>query len=101
MIRNEDIKTNDRGFGVNGNPFLWLFPLDKFLHTLCQASSYMVDDPEDARPSDIKAAAPKVLNIERGYIEEHIASCRNFIVEWTIKKTTAHPIALCLHRSYA
>ena len=45
----------------------------------------MVDDPEDNRPADVRAASPQVLNIDRSYIEEHLASCRNFIVEWTTK----------------
>ena len=85
MLRNEEIKTNDRGFAINGNPFLWLIALENVLHTLCKAGSYMVDDPEDNRPPDIRAASPQVLNIERSYIEEHVAYCRNFIVEWTTK----------------
>ena len=44
-----------------------------------------VDDPEDNRPADIRAASPQVINIDRDFIEEHLASCRNFIVEWTTK----------------
>ena len=61
----------------------------------------MVDDPEDNRPPDIKAASPQVLNKERSYIEEHIASCRTFIVEWTTNKITAHPTTLYLRGSHA
>ena len=56
MLRNEDIKTNDGDFAINDNPFLWLIALENVLHTLCKAGCYMVDDPEDARPPDIKAS---------------------------------------------
>ena len=85
MLRNEDMKSNDRGFAINGNSFLWLIALEHVLHTLCKAGAYMVDDPEDNRTADIRAASPQVLNIDRSYIEEHLASCRKFIVEWTTK----------------
>ena len=85
MPRNEDMNTNDRGFAIKGNPFLWLIALERFLHTPCKAGPYMVGDPKDNRPPDIRAASPQVLNIERSYIEEHIAFCLNFIVEWTTK----------------
>ena len=47
----------------------------------------MVADPEDDRPADVRAASPQVLNIDRRYIEEHLAPCRNFIVEWTTKNS--------------
>ena len=59
--------------------------MENILHQLCKAGSYIVDDPEDARLPDVRAASPQVLNIERSYIDEHIASCRNVIVEWTTK----------------
>ena len=42
-----------------------------------------MDDPEDNRQPDIRAASLQVLNIDRACIEEHLASCRSFIVEWT------------------
>ena len=45
----------------------------------------MVDDPEDTRQPEVRAALPQVLNIDRVCIEEHLASCRNFILEWTTK----------------
>ena len=86
MLRNEDMKSNDGGFAINYDPFLWLIALAQFLHTLCKTVSYMVDDPEDNRHADIRAASPQVLNIDRSYIDEHLASCRNFIVEWTTKR---------------
>ena len=79
------MKSNDRGFAINGNSFLWLIALENFLHTLCKAGSYLVDDPEDTRQPEVTASLPQVLNIDRDCIEEHLASCRNFILEWTTK----------------
>ena len=81
ILRNEDMKSNGRGFATNGNLFLWLIALNNFLHTLCKAESYMVDDPEDTRQPEVRAALPQVLNIDRDCIEEPLASCRNFILE--------------------
>ena len=85
MLRNEDMKSKNRGFAINGNPFLWLIALEMFLHTLCKAGSYLVDDPEDTRQPEVRATSPQVLNIDRDCIEEHLASCCNFILEWTTK----------------
>ena len=42
-------------------------------------------DPEDDRSPEDISASPKVRNIERGPIEEHLAQCRAFILEWTNK----------------
>ena len=85
MLRNEDMKSNDRGFAINGHPFLWLIALEHFLHSLCKAGSYLVDGPEDTRQPEVRTALPQVLNIDRDCIEEHLVSCRNFMLEWTTK----------------
>ena len=45
----------------------------------------MVTDPEDDRPAAEIAALPQVPNIDRRHIEEHLALCRSFILEWTTK----------------
>ena len=88
MLTNKDKKTNGQAHGLSSNPFLWLLALVNFLRSLCKAGSYLVHDPEDDRfPEDI-SASPKVLNIERGPIEEHLAQCRAFILEWTSKGGT-------------
>ena len=78
-------KRNDNGFSIGGNPFLWLLSLEVMLRTLCKAGSYLVTDPEDDRANAEIAAAPQVPNIDRSYIEEHLASCRSFILEWVTK----------------
>ena len=58
------------------------------MRTMCKAGTYYVTDPEDDRTDAEKALNAKVLNIEREYIEEHLAQCRAFAVEWSTK---AHP----------
>ena len=55
------------------------------MRSLCKAGSYLVTVPEDERSPEDIAALPKVLNIERAPIEEHLAQCRAFILEWTNK----------------
>ena len=82
---NKHMKSNDRCSAISGNPFLWFIALENFFHTLCKARSYLVDDPEDTRQPEVRASLLQVLNIDRDCIEEHLASCRNFILEWTTK----------------
>ena len=78
-------KRNDNGYSIGANPFLWLMSLEVQLRTLCKAGSYLVTDPEDDRPDADIAAAPQVPNIDRGHIDEHLAFCRAFILEWITK----------------
>ena len=52
----------------------------------------MVTGPEDDRPAAEIAASPQVPNIDRRHIEEHLALCRSFILEW-ITKGNAPPEA--------
>ena len=85
LLTNEDKKPTNQTHGLNQNPFLWLLALEIFLRSLCKAGSYLVQDPEHDRSPDAIAASPKVLNIERAPIEEHLAQCRSFILDWTTK----------------
>ena len=55
----------------------------------------MVTDPEDDRPAAEIASSPQVPNIDRRHIEEHLALCRSFILEWTTKGN-APPEAIVL-----
>jgi hypothetical protein len=85
VLTNEDKKPAIQSHGLNQNPFLWLLALENFLRSLCKAGSYLVEDPEDDRLAEAIALRPKVLNIDRAPIEEHLARCRAFILEWTNK----------------
>ena len=68
--------------------------MENVLRSLCKAGSYLVHDPEDDRSPEIISSCPKLLNIERAHIEEHLAQCRDFILEWTnqSKGNTDHVI---------
>ena len=70
------------------------------LRSLCKAGSYLVADPANDRSPDEIAALPKALNIERAPIEEHLAQCRAFILEWTNegKGTPGHLISAQVSR---
>ena len=103
LLTNENKKTNSQAHGLSSNPFLWLLALENFLRSLCNAGSYLVRDPEDDRsPEDISASL-KVLNIERGPIEEHLAQCTALILEWTNmgNGTPGHIVFAQVSRSYS
>ena len=85
LLTNEHKKPTNQSHGLNQNPFLWLLALKDVLRSLCKAGSYLVHDPEDDRSPESISACPKVLNIERAPVEEHLAQCRSFIIEWTTK----------------
>ena len=44
-----------------------------------------MNDPEDDRSDQEKLANPKVVNIDREFVEDHLAHCRAFAVEWITK----------------
>ena len=75
-------------YSHKANPFLFICGLEVMMRTLCKAGTYYVADPEDDCTDAEKLLQPKVLNIERECIEEHLAQCRAFAVEWSTK---AHP----------
>ena len=85
VLTNEDRKPSTQSHVLNQNPFLWLLALENFLRSLCKAGSYLVEDPEDERSAEAITARPKVLNVDRAPIEEHLAQCRAFILEWINK----------------
>ena len=78
-------KRNDNGCNIGTSPFLWLMSLEVYLRTFCKVGSYLVTDPEDDRSVSEIAASPQVPNIDPRHIEEHLALCRSFILEWTTK----------------
>ena len=78
-------KPTNQSHGLNQNLFLWLLAMENVLRSLCKSGSYLVHDPEDDRSPEAISACPKVLNIERAPIEEHLAQCRAFIIEGTNK----------------
>ena len=78
-------KRNDNGYNIGTSPFLWLMSLEVYLRTFCKEGSYLVTDPEDDRSASEIAASPQVPSIDRRHIEEHLALCRSFILEWTTK----------------
>ena len=94
LLTNEDKKPSNHAHGLNSDPILWLLSLQNFLRSLCKAGSYLVHDPEDDRSPEAISVCPKVLNIERALIEEHLAQCRAFILESTntSKGNTEHVI---------
>ena len=82
-----ELKRNEKGYNIGNNPFLWLMSLEVFLRTLCKAGSYLVTDPEDDRPPEV--IAPQVPNIDRRQIEEHLAMCGSFIIEWSTRSNAS------------
>ena len=80
-------KRNDKGYSIGSNPVLWLMSLEVFLRTLCKAGSYLVNDPEDTRSQEEINISPQVPNIPRKYIEDNLAICRSFILEWTTRSS--------------
>ena len=62
----------NKSYSLNANPFVFLIAVEVLLRTLAKAGTYYVDDPQ-------------VLNIERPLIEEHLAQCRVFALEWSTK----------------
>ena len=76
LLINEDRKPANQSHGLNQNPFLSLLALNNFLRSLCKAGFYLVHDPEDDRSPESISACPKVLNIERAPMEEHLARKR-------------------------
>ena len=70
---------------IKSNPHLFLYALEAMLRTLAKAGSYWVIDPEDERTESDRAAQPERLNIDRELIEDHLANCRKFVIEWTTK----------------
>ena len=53
-----------------------------------------MDDPEGARTDEHTRDNPQVLNIERSFIEEHLAQCCSFIMEWSTKRPPPNNEAL-------
>ena len=85
VLFGEEEKTKKTGYPVKGNPFLYLTALEETLRTLTKAGTFWVDDPQDTRSLNEKALNPQRLMIERECIEEHIAKCRRFVLEWVTK----------------
>ena len=56
------------------------------LRTLAKADTHVVDDPQDERSPAEKAVQPKARNIERELIEEDLAQCKAFALEWSTKQ---------------
>ena len=83
--KDEMEKGKEQAFRVSTNPFLFLCAQEVQLRTLAKAGSYWVTDPEDDRSPEEKQANPQRLNIERELIEDHLAECRSFVIEWTTK----------------
>ena len=54
--------------------------------TLAKAGTYWVEDPEDNRDPQATAREPQRLNIELELIEDHLAQCRAFAIEWSTKQ---------------
>ena len=59
----------------------WLFiiAMEAMLRTFAGAGTYLVDDPE--RGND------KTLDVARELIEEHLAQCRSFVLDWCARPT--------------
>ena len=69
-------KTDDEDnphFYPNKSPWLYIVALAAMLRTFCKAGSYYVDDPD---------TGSQVLNIDRALIEEHLALCQAFVLQW-------------------
>ena len=51
-----------------------------------QSRHLLCDDPEDDRTPEEIRLRPKRLMIERDPIEQHLAQCRAFTIEWSTKQ---------------
>ena len=83
----EDSKNKETSYQVKANPFLFLCALEVMLRTLTKAGSYWVTDPEDNRTPEEVRARPLCLMIDRELIEDHLAQCRAFVIEWTTMRS--------------
>ena len=90
IIDENDAKGKEVQYHVRANPFLFLCALEVMLRTLTKAGSFWVTDPEDDRPIDEVRAQPQRIMIDRELIEDHLANCRSFVLEWTTKARPPH-----------
>jgi hypothetical protein len=88
LVTEEDRKGKEVQYRHNSNPFLFICCLEVMLRTLCKAGTFWCDDPEDDRTPEEIRVRPKRLMIERDPIEQHLAQCRAFTIEWSTKQ---HP----------
>ena len=73
-------------YQIGSNPFLFICALEVMLRTMTKAGTYWVDDPEDDRSSAERTKQPRRLMLDREPIEEHLAQCRAFVLEWSTKQ---------------
>ena len=83
LVDNEEAKDSDVQYHIKANPFHLLCAMESYLRTFTKAGCYYVKDPEDDRPAAEISRKPMVLMVDREIIEEHLANCRSFILEWT------------------
>ena len=81
-------KGSNKSYSLNANLFIFLTAVKVLMRKLVKAGTYYVDDPQDDRSQSEKAAQPKVLNIERPHIEEHLKQCQAFAIELSTKAHT-------------
>ena len=86
FIGEEDMKEKTDTYSIKSNPLLYLIALEAHQRTLCKAGTYYIKDPQDDRPPEDIASSPLRLNIEREPIENHLARCRSFVMEWTTRE---------------
>lgn len=69
-------------YDLKEDPWKYLISLEVEIRTLTKAGTYYVKDPEEEDESK-----RRVLNIDREPMEDHLAACRQFALEWGAKKT--------------
>jgi hypothetical protein len=91
LIDDSEVKNREVSYRHNSNPFLFLCCLEVMMRTLAKAGSYYVEDPEAPPLDPERTTVPKatmlqqVLNIDRSLVEDHLAQCRAFVLEWSTK----------------
>ena len=90
LVDENDAKGKEVLYHVKASPFLYLCALETMMRTLAKAGSYPVTDPEDNRTLEEVRVRPQRLMIERELIEDHLANCRSFVLEWTTKPRPPH-----------
>ena len=94
LLTQDEGKEKEVRYRAGANPFLFLMALESMLRTLAKAGSYPVDDPDDDRTEAERKECPQVLNIDRELIEDHLAQCRAFVIEWSTKARPPDPGAV-------
>ena len=81
FVAEVDTKGKTDRYKVIGTLFLYVTELESSLQTLPTRRTIAQRRKQNA--------SPQVPDVEREHVEEHLAQCRAFLLEWTSKKRPA------------